>query len=63
MTLSDRLTERAGIVVHYAGGSAAICFGGVVSLFSLIGWALFGMSLPQGIILSAFGIVPVGGGL
>ena len=62
MKFLDKLTEGAGIAANYVGGIAAIWLGGIVTLFSLIGWSMFGLSVPLGAILGLFGIAPIGGG-
>lgn len=63
MKFLDKLTEGAGIAVNYVGGIAAIWMGGLVTLFSLIAWSVFGISVPLAGILGLFGLTPIGGGI
>ena len=63
MKFLEKLSEGAGIAVNYIGGLAAIWMGGLVTLFSLIAWSMFGISVPLGGILGLFGLAPIGGGI
>lgn len=63
MKFLEKVGESAGIAVNYVGGIAAIWMGGGVTFFSLLGGVMFGMSLPLGVFMTAFGIAPAAGGI
>ncbi len=62
MKLLDKLTEGAGIAMHYAAGLAAMWLGTVSTLISLAVWGLAGFGVSSGVFFTLFGLIPLGGG-
>lgn len=62
MKFMEKISEGAGIALTYAGGVAALWFGGACTLLSLIALGIAGFNAPVALILLLFGVAPLGTG-
>jgi hypothetical protein len=63
MKLIEKLTEGAGIAANYAGGIAAIGFGGFCTLISLVILGIGGVNVFSLALFLVGGLTPIGGGI